>query len=407
MTTQINATLTVSRFWPARGGSEMHSRELAHALTRAGHDIQVICHSSTDTEPTELALTRESSIAQQDGHCMVYRECPTGPKRQALRLLALNHQRFRSVRPLFDQLLRTFSTRTIQRRSANAQVIHSIYNGLTSVAESSLAAARNQGVPFIWSPLANTDLPQGLGWSSRRFRKLYQEADALIALTRHEQEWLVAQGAPQERTFVCPMGPMVASPSPVGEFRKRHSIGNDPYVLFLGRHDEAKGYQRLLQAADFIWRSRPDTRLVFIGPQTELSRASFQEHTDPRITVIEEISQADKNAALAGCELLCVPSDKESLGVVYLEAWHYRKPVVALDIPVLQSVISHGVDGLLCRSDSTDLARAVIRLLAEPAYRQHLGEAGHNKLERDYSWPSIVQKHQEIYAFALATPKPA
>lgn len=407
MTTPINATLTVPRFWPARGGSEMHSRELARALAEAGHGIQVICHSTTDEVPAELALTQQASASHQDGQCLIHQDCPTGLRRQALRFLASNHDRCRPVRPVFDRLLRGFSAGVIEQRSADSHVIHSIYNGLTSVAEASLQAARRERLPFIWSPLANTDHPPGQGWSSNRFRRLYQQADALVALTSHEREWLVSQGASPERTFVCPMGPMLTPPSPIDEFRQRHSLGQDSFVLFLGRHDQAKGYQRLLAAAEAIWRNRPDIRLLFIGPQTDESRAEFGRYRDPRITVIEHISQADKNAALAACELLCVPSCKESLGVVYLEAWHYKKPVVALDIPVLRSVISHGEDGLLCEPNSTGLATAIECLLSSLTYRQRLGEAGHRKLERDYSWASIVRKHQQIYAFALENRKQA
>ena len=400
MTSTVNATLVVPRFWPARGGSELHSRELAKALSRAGHEINVVCHSSTDQVSAELAVTQQKTALSMDGRCTIHRACPTGIRRHAMSLLARHHGHVRPVRPVFDALLRRFSNHAIQQHSANAQVIHAIYNGLTSVAEASLKSARARGIPFVWSPLANTDLPMGQGWSSRRFRRLYQEADALIALTQHEKEWLQDQGAPAERTFVCPMGPMLSPPSSVQAFRQKHQLGHDPVVLFLGRHDEYKGYQLLMNSSQSIWSTHPTARLLFVGPQTEFSRARFASERDPRITVLEEISQADKNAALATCDLLCVPSCRESLGVVYLEAWHYQKPVIGLDIPVLRSVINHETDGLLCSTDGKDLAGAVSNLLSDTAYRNRLGEAGKRKLEHEYSWASIVKKHHQIYAFA-------
>ncbi|WP_417536692.1 glycosyltransferase family 4 protein [Methylophaga sp.] len=407
MTNKHSATLVVPRFWPARGGSELHSRELAQALTAAGHPVNVVCHSSTDECSPELALTRQVSSQQKDGPCTVYRVCPTGLRRAAMGWLAKRHATVRPLRPLFAFLLRRFSQRVIGHHASDQQLVHSIYNGLTSVAEAALLAARAQNVPFIWSPLANTDLPDGQGWSSPRFRKLYKQADALIALTQHEKEWLEAQGAPAERTFVCPMGPMVSAPSPTSEFRNKHQLGDHPIVLFLGRHDEAKGYHLLLNSANEIWSAHPNAQLLFIGPQTEGARKRFAESHDSRITVIEDISQSDKNAALVACDLLCVPSIRESLGVVYLEAWHYRKPVVGLDIPVLRSVITDGHDGVLCATDGSDLALRVSGLLTNHTERNRLGNAGYQTLAKQYSWASIVQKHQEIYSFALKHKKQA
>ncbi|WP_323751036.1 glycosyltransferase family 4 protein [Marinobacter sp.] len=401
MTFKPSATLVVPRFWPARGGSELHSRELAQALIAAGHPVNVVCHSSTDEFSPELAITRQISGQQQDGPCPVHRVCPTGLRRNVMGWLAERHATVRPLRPLFDFLLRKFSKRAIAHHARGQQLIHSIYNGLTSAAEAALMAAREQDVPFIWSPLANTDLPEGQGWSSPRFCKLYQQADALIALTQHEKEWLEAHGAPAERTFVCPMGPMVSAPSSTAEFRNTNQLDDNPVVLFLGRHDEAKGYHLLLNSARDIWSAHPDVQLLFIGPQTEESRKRFAAIKDSRITVIEDISQADKNAALATADLLCVPSIRESLGVVYLEAWHYHKPVVALDIPVLRSVIADGQDGVLCKTDGSDLALKVSHLLDNAAERNRLGAAGRQTLDKQYSWSSIVQKHQEIYSFAL------
>ncbi|QSP93978.1 glycosyltransferase family 4 protein [Marinobacter salinisoli] len=405
MTTALRSTLVVPRYWPARGGSEMHSRHLAQCLSDAGMGINVVCHSSTDDLPTEVALASKTGFSKSDGDYQIHQACPTGARRQALNLLAAQHAKNRFVRPVFDRLLRPFSTQAIHHCAADAQLIHSIYNGLTCMAEAALAAARRRKIPFIWSPLANTDLPEGQGWSSRRFRNLYRQADAIIALTRHEKSWLEQQGADPQRTFVCPMGPMVTQPTPRQTFLEAHRLTEGPTVLFLGRHDEPKGYLRLLQAASTIWRERPDAQLLFIGPQTDASRRHFQRYSDPRITVLEDISQADKNAALAACDLLCVPSTAESLGVVYLEAWHYKKPVVALDIPVLHSVISHEIDGLLCPADASELGGSVARLLNDSELRQSMGESGLEKLQRDFSWSAITRQHMNIYAYAIANPR--
>ncbi|UDL07031.1 glycosyltransferase family 4 protein [Marinobacter sp. CA1] len=402
----INTTIVVSRFWPARGGSEMHSRSLALGLARSGHSLRVVCHSSDDKTTPELALTQQTSKSINDsGLYDIHRVCASGRLRCILQRIAKYHASCKIVRPMFDVLVRRLSRQSIVRSSSNAQVIHSIYNGLTSTAESSLAAARELGIPFIWTPLACTTLPNGTGWSSMRFRKLYRQADAVIALTDHERHWLICQGADPERTFVCPMGPMVEAPASQTEFRRRYGLTHSPVVLFLGRHDQHKGYQRVQQVMPLVWKHHPETQFLFIGPQTSESAKSFHNLSDSRVTMIEHISQADKNAALALCDFLCVPSSLESLGVVYLEAWHYRKAVIALEIPLLRTVITHNVDGLLVKSGSTNLGDAICHLLDYPEEAISLGINGQQTVSERYSWPSIIERHEIIYRFAIENPR--
>jgi glycosyltransferase involved in cell wall biosynthesis len=136
---------------------------------------------------------------------------------------------------------------------------------------------------------------------------------------------------------------------------------------------------------------------VLIGPQEPQCRGFLSENRDPRLIAIEEVSQAEKCAWLKRCDLLCLPSRAESLGVVFLEAWAYRKPVVALRLPVLQRVISHGVDGLLSEHDSMALAVAINRLLENRPLASRMGLAGHAKLRHHYNWVDIGRRVKSIY----------
>ncbi len=390
-------TVVVPRYWPATGGSELHVHLLVNGLCEQGWGVNVITQVLTNTENCELAATFASSQTFADGEAEVTVTAPEGWRKHILTTLAESHQSSALARRGYDSLMRPFATANIVERARGSQLIHFIYNGMTSVAEAALDAARALNIPFVLTPLANTELPPGTGWASRRMSRVLKAADSIIALTEVERTWLIARGAPEAATTVCPMGPVITSPSPVHEFRQRHALADHPVVLFLARHDEAKGYQLLAEARHEIWARHPDTRLLFVGPQTARSQAFFDRIHDPRLLLLDNLSQPDKNAALQACSLLCVPSSRESLGSVYLEAWHYQKPVVALAIPVLQSLMCHQVDSLLCQPNHSDIANAINSLLDAPDQCEAMGLAGHLKQQARFRWPVIVETHQALF----------
>ena len=390
-------TIVVPRYWPATGGSELHAHLLVNSLCEQGWGVNVITQVLTNTENCELAATQAQFQRFADGKAEVTVTPPEGWRKQFLATLAEHHPSSALARRGYDGLMRPFAAANIVERARGSQLIHFIYNGMTSLAEAALDAARALNIPFVLTPLANTELPPGTGWASRRMSRLLKAADSIIALTEVERTWLIAQGAPENKTSVCPMGPVVTAPSPVHEFRQRHALADHPVVLFLARHDEAKGYQLLAEARHEIWAKHPDTRLLFVGPQTARSQAFFDRIRDPRLLLMPNLSQPDKNAALQACSMLCVPSSRESLGSVYLEAWHYQKPVVALAIPVLQSLMSDRVDSLLCQPSPSDIATAINTLLDAPEQGEAMGLAGHLKQQARFRWPVIVDTHQALY----------
>ncbi|WP_458527029.1 glycosyltransferase family 4 protein [Onishia taeanensis] len=401
--TRLRSLFVIPRYWPAMGGSELHTRALAQHL--APHaDVRVLCHHSENATTNEQAAARAHSQRCRDGDVDVHQAAPSGIARPLLGAMAHCHPHSRAVRPLYDRLFRLSTRDALREACQDRQLVHAVYNGMTGVAETAADAAKRQDIPFVWTPLAHTHAPEGTAWSSPRFRRLYARADALIAMTEYERDWLIARGAAPSRTHVCPVGPLLTGPdaaSDPADFRRRHRLGEAPVVLFLGRHAETKGYRQLTEAAPQVWARHPDTRFLFIGPQTPASRRFFACHADPRLLVIDSIDEAGKNAALDACDLLCVPSTQESLGVTYLEAWHYGKPVIGADIEVLRTVIHHGEDGLLADQAPAPLAEAINALVDDPARRQRLGSSGQRKVEGRYRWSRLASELAGIYRGVL------
>ena len=395
------ALFMVPRYWPGTGGAELHSRELARQLSLRG-PIGVVRHCSDETAAAELAYAQAPTLQLDDNGIPLYQLGACGPLQGPLTLAARYYQQHRLARPVFSALYKTMTRDRLLAIARDYDLLHAVYNGFTPSAELAAEVCQRLDKPFVWTPLAHTSLPPGSGWSSRGFRCLYQRADALIAMTAYEREWLIGQGAHPDRVHVCPVSTLLADTADATQFRADFQLGEHPFVLYLGRMTEAKGYRLLSQATAAVWEQNPTTRFVFLGPPSAASERWFAEHQDPRILTPGLLSERDKTSALAACNMLCVPSVEESLGVMYLEAWSFAKPVIAVDLPVLRTVINAGGDGLLVKPQAEAIASALNQLLANPAAGAEMGRRGAQKVAENYNWPVIAERMASIHRHVLS-----
>ena len=114
------------------------------------------------------------------------------------------------------------------------------------------------------------------------------------------------------------------------------------------------------------------------------------------------VAKEDLPRYYASCDVFCVPSTRnESFGIVLLEGMASGKPIVASEIPGYASVLTTEQEGLLVPpKEPTDLAMALVRLLADRELRMRMGEAGLATASR-HSWRWIAQRVLTIYERAM------
>jgi len=109
-------------------------------------------------------------------------------------------------------------------------------------------------------------------------------------------------------------------------------------------------------------------------------------------------TSAEKEELVNACDLMCVPSRNEPFKVVVLVAWDACKPVV--DTEAI-SIIKNSEDGLLAYIEPQSLAWCINRLLADPEKMQRLAEAGHARIEAEFSWDRIARRTEDVYKEVL------
>jgi glycosyltransferase involved in cell wall biosynthesis len=225
-------------------------------------------------------------------------------------------------------------------------------------------------------------LERATWWHIARF---YNRCNAMTAPTAAALALYRRRGV-RARSHVVSNGADVArfaAPAPPGErdaFCAHHGIPPErAIVLYVGRMNPEKRVDLLLDAFARV----PDgAHLVLCGgPPGEAAREVARRGLGARVAVAGVLDpDRELPAAYRSAALLAHASEIESQGIVFLEAMAAGIPVVAADAVAVGETVIDGETGLLCPvGDAAALAAAIARLLADPALRAHLGEAGRRR----------------------------
>lgn len=195
--------------------------------------------------------------------------------------------------------------------------------------------------------------------------------------------------------------PMIHLPSfvPDGVAGDDGSVGGpvgdgEPYFLYAGRLEHAKGPQTLI--AHFRRRGR--ARLVLAGAGTDEARLRRLAGDDDRIRLLGLVDRTDLRAWYRNAVAVVVPSlNVEILPLVILEAAREGTPVVVRNCGALPEVITESGGGLIY-DDDDQLEAALARLLDDPGLRAELGRRARRAYEAQWSAEVHVRRYLEIVA---------
>lgn len=358
------------------GGSEAQARALDRELRALGHDVTLVGLRPAWPRP---GVPREALTA------------PPGPvtvRADGTRFIFIPARGGR-VGAAIDGLLPTALVRAddLRRAVAGADVVHAIAREWAGPLE---RAARDAGAAFVETPLVHPGQPfSGAGAADVR---RYRRDDAVIALTEWEAGWYREHGAPQ--VHVTGVGPNLHALPDVAR--------EGATVLFVGRRERYKGYHALRAAAPLVWAERPDARFVTIG-QAAWNAALDRGLRDPRWIDRGVATEDEKAEAFARATIFAMPSEHETFGHTYLEAWSAGLPVIAGDIAPLREVVREGIDGLHAANEPRAIANAILALLRDPDRARRMGAAGRDRLEREFSWPAVAKRTEAVYLAAVST----
>lgn len=108
--------------------------------------------------------------------------------------------------------------------------------------------------------------------------------------------------------------------------------------------------------------------------------------------------RSDMAQMLAAAHVVCLPSYREGLPKVLLEAAAAGKPMVATDVPGCREVVIAESTGVLVPPRNSErLADALARLVADPALRTRMGQAARALCEAEFGIETVVCRTLDLY----------
>lgn len=277
-------------------------------------------------------------------------------------------------------------------------------------------ACRRKEKPFAFCP-AGALTPFGRSLKLKRAydvlvgRQLVRSAAVCVAITDQECGDFAPYGVPPERVTVIPNGIDPAQyadfggPSAERNIRERFNIGSAPYIFFLGRLNAIKGPDLLLKAFFLIADQFPEFHLVFAGPdgglQASLEKTAMQGPLQGKVHFSGYVANPEKNAALRAATLLAIPSRREAMSIVVLEAGICGTPALFTDTCGLEKIAAVGA-GTMVEVSPTALATGLAKLLADPISMRDAAVRLETLVREKYLWEMQASRYATLYERTLS-----
>lgn len=250
-------------------------------------------------------------------------------------------------------------------------------------------------------------------WAERLACRL---AHRVICVSSSVQEKAIASGlAAREHLLVLGPGSCNGvdaarfAPSPqimkrAAQLRRELGIPlRAPVVLFVGRLTRDKGIPELANAFSQLTSRFPELRMLLVGcyeegdPLPTDTRRYLESNS--RVTFVGAVQ--DTAPYYAAADVLALPSHREGLPTVVLEAQAAGVPVVGAAATGIIDVISDGETGLLFPvGDGPALAEAIARLIVDGGLANQVSLAGReqaqSKFQQERIWEALLMEYLQI-----------
>ena len=182
------------------------------------------------------------------------------------------------------------------------------------------------------------------------------------------------------------------------------NITYDNFILFVGRLVHYKNLNVVIEAFKLL-KGRCNVKLIVLGDgpmKSSWQRLVKKYGLEDMIEFKGHVSHIEKINLLGKTRALVLPSIFEGFGIVVLEAWALKKPVIVADIEPLNRLVQQSVNGFLAKpNDPYEWAEFISRLINDENLARRLGENGFQKLLRNYTITMIVKELENVYLEVL------
>ena len=243
-------------------------------------------------------------------------------------------------------------------------------------------------------------------------RRALRYADFVMSVSEYTKRQVVeANGVNPERVYLLPNtlgwdddGTGRWRDGETGQSGEPDAAAGKPIRLLsvcrLDAREQYKGIDTVIRALPALLARVPDLEYVIVGSGSDLKRhkriAADLGVTD-RVQFLGSVDELALRSVYESCDVFVLPSAGEGFGIVFLEAMHYRKPIIAANSGATPEVVKDSETGMLVEARSVEqLAAAMINLATDRPKRDRMGEAGYVRLQNNFTFDHFKRRLHEI-----------
>lgn len=248
--------------------------------------------------------------------------------------------------------------------------------------------------------------------------RVISEADAIVASTAVERDWLVdLYAAHPERIRLIPPGVDhdLFEPGDQSEAKRGLGFEGKRVLLFVGRLQPLKSADTAIRTLGHLveWgrMDSGDARLVVVGgpsgnsgnvEEQRLRTLARDLGIAESVRFVPARPQGELPMYYRAADVCLVPSYTESFGLVALEAQACGIPVVGSAVGGLRTIVKHGQTGFLVEPAASEaFAERAWRILSDPSLALAMGRLAVCS-SADYSWDRCAAELYDLYATSTA-----
>lgn len=238
--------------------------------------------------------------------------------------------------------------------------------------------------------------------------RLIKNASAGIAVSKDEINLLIKNGLKSHLIHHLPNGVNQSDFKYNEPFLFKNAAGikhSEPYILFVGRLNEIKAPDILLDAFISI-KDYIKHHLVYVGPDEGmkplLEKKVKEKNLIHRVHFFGFAEGELKSSAYYGTDLLVVPSRHEAMSIVALEAAITATPVLLTNQCGFSSLVNAG-GGIEVAPTIEGIKTGLQKLLVLSSDLKTMGENGKKLIQKKYTWEIIANKHLDVFSKVISS----
>jgi glycosyltransferase involved in cell wall biosynthesis len=227
-------------------------------------------------------------------------------------------------------------------------------------------------------------------------------SDLILSVNREIFYKTVQLGQPENKSFVIPnaidlTGAITLAPKI--NLQKKATI----VIGVIGRLDKSKAFRYAVKSVAQLSKISDKNFILKIagsGPKEPYLRELAKElNIENKVEFLGWIK--NKKEFFSSIDILCVPSQRETFGIVLLEAMKFRAPIISTDADGPKEILRNGIDGLLINLEPLDsvpdrITNAVLKMIDEPELVNSMIENSFVRLKEKFSYEALEARMKEV-----------